>query len=157
MQDIKIEIREQARVNNIRYNLYVNDVYLDWFTLSKGLVGYNLDSILCKILNIEAGDYEAYQELIKKYLVEEPLTLEELVTCIKKHNNGWTPDWKNSSDLKHCFILDLDDDNTISLGTGFSYLCKTLPNNLYMKDNEVVDNVISELGKERIIEFLKEW
>ena len=159
MQDIKIEIREQAMLNNTRYNLYVNDVYFDGFTLVMGTVGYDLNPRLCKILNIGAGDYEAYQELIKKYLVSPKLTMEELEACIKKHNSGWLPNWKNSSDLKHFVILylDDDDDNTILLGTGFSYLCKRLPNSLYMKNRKVADNVISELGEERIIKLLKEW
>ena len=156
MQDIKIEIKQLDRLNPDVYHLYFNKVSLDCFTLDKGFVRYDLDLILCEILNIEGGNYEDYQELIKKYLVIPELTMEELGACIKKHNNSWTPDWKNSSDLKHCFILDLDD-NTISLGTSFSYLCKTLPNSLYMKNRKVADKVISELGEERIIEFLKEW
>ena len=70
-KEIKIEIiKDNPYIFGDKYVLYFNSVAMDWFILSNNEVVYDLDSRLRKILNITVGDYEAYQELIKKYLKE---------------------------------------------------------------------------------------
>ena len=159
MLNVKVELTKEPYVIGDKYRLHFNSQAVDWFVLSENKVFYNLSKPYCNILNIEQNNYEDCQELIKMYLIEEPLTLQELEDCIEKHNNGWKPDCSAYSQVKYYFELYISSRNVkdIILEFNFESAHKTLPKRLYMKDDDTARLVVDELGEHRIIEFLNEW
>ena len=152
--DVKIK-KDTSEVG--KYDLFINEYSADWFKIENGYVIIGLNEVYREMLDMKDKRYEEYQKLLDTYLVIPPLTEQELVSCIKKHNGDWKVEWLNAEQEKYYFFLDIVSEYETNLLTDCYHSLKENPNSHYMASEEVVQAVIDELGEDRIIEFYKNW
>lgn len=98
-------------------------------------------------INCADGTYIMYDELISctsKKQTEKLLAIHKLMNVAKYLNGGWQPDWKDESEDKYSYSIQVCDGELLIRPTGNIFM------EIYFKSEEVAKQAIEILGEENI-------
>jgi len=124
----------------------INKIYLDIYP--RGKINHKIDiyDLRDTIYDEDKEGILNYNELTK-YILE--LLLKEVIAY---YNDGWTPDWDNDYPEKYFFAYNNSRDEEIIYHVRLRYRQYSMPFYLYMKSEEVAQQVKETMG-----EYLKQY